>query len=254
MSDRGRAEQQPLLSRQSAWRRWEMMSFDEPEVVVEAQPEEPPPDPGPDPEELLRAALEQARAEGLAEGRAQGRQQGLAEGREQGRREGHAEGLAAGHAEGLAQGREQGREEAQRLNALLSTFASSLREIEEQMGQSLITLALDIAGQILRTRLEVQPDVMLAAVREVLHMTATAPQGGAMRLWVHPDDLELVRLHLADEFKEANWRLLADESIARGGCRAETPYGDIDATLHTRWRRVAASLGRSISWDDGDKA
>src|SRR5690606_22420420 len=92
-----------------------------------------------------------------------------------------------------------------------------------------------------------QPEAMLAAVREVLHINPAAT--GAMRLWVHPADLELVRQHLADELREGHWRVLADESIARGGCRAETPYGDIDATLQTRWRRIAASLGRSVSWE-----
>ena len=79
-----------------------------------------------------------------------------------------------------------------------------------------------------------------------------------MRLWANPQDIELIRLHLADELKEGHWRVLADESLARGGCRAETPYGDIDATLQTRWRRVAASLepqhflGRTGPGDRGD--
>ncbi|CFN83550.1 flagellar assembly protein FliH [Bordetella pertussis] len=104
------------------------------------------------------------------------------------------------------------------------------------MGQSLLTLALDIAGQVLRTTLAEHPEAMVAAVREVLQINPAT--GAAMRLWVHPDDLELVRTHLADE------------SITRGGCRTETAYGDVDATLQTRWRRVAASLGRSAAWEE----
>jgi flagellar assembly protein FliH len=232
-----------------------MVSFDEPVVAADALHSEAS-EPIPDPAEVLRAAVEQARAQGLEEGRAQGRQeglkQGLAEGREQGIAVGHGEGLRAGQAEGLKEGREQGRQEALHLNNLLSSCASSLHDLEEQMGQSLLTLALDIANQVLRTTLAEQPEAMLPAVREVLHMNPTGQQG-MMRLWVHPDDLELVRLHLADEIKEANWRLLADESITRGGCRAETPYGDIDATLHTRWRRVAASLGRVSEWNTWDE-
>ncbi|MEK0115086.1 flagellar assembly protein FliH, partial [Bordetella pertussis] len=106
----------------------------------------------------------------------------------------------------------------------------------------------DIAGQVLRTTLAEHPEAMVAAVREVLQINPAT--GAAMRLWVHPDDLELVRTHLADELNEANWRLQADESITRGGCRTETAYGDVDATLQTRWRRVAASLGRSAAWEE----
>ncbi|ARP94294.1 flagellar assembly protein FliH [Bordetella genomosp. 13] len=247
MSDHGSVESQ--LSRRAAWRRWQMVSFDEPEVEdLPAEPE-PAPDPGPDPEEVRQALREQARTEGRLQGLTEGHQQGLAEGREQGHAEGLKAGREAGYAEGLAQAREHGRQEAEHLNALASSLATSLRALEEQLGQSLITLALDIAGQVVRERLDQHPEAMVAAVREVLHINPTPPQG-ALRLWVHPEDLELVRLHLADELKEGNWRVLADESITRGGCRAETPYGDIDATLQTRWRRVAASLGRSASWDE----
>lgn len=246
MSD-GRADAD-ILPRRTAWRRWQMTSFDEPEAEVVIEPPPPEPDPGPDPEEVLRELQAQARAEGRRQGHAEGHKAGLAEGRERGHAEGLAAGREAGYAEGLAQGREQGRQEAERLNELVTNCANSLRLIEEQMGQGLITLALDVAAQVLRERLDAYPESLLPAVREVLHINPASPQG-AMRLWVHPDDLELVRLHLADELKEGNWRVLADESITRGGCRAETPYGDIDATLQTRWRRVAAALGRTTVWD-----
>ena len=47
-----------LISRSAAWRRWQMLSFDEP-ATVEVEPE-PEPDPGPDPEaELERDFLGQ---------------------------------------------------------------------------------------------------------------------------------------------------------------------------------------------------
>jgi len=247
MSDARRVDAD-VLSRRASWRRWQMASFDEPEVETLPQPPLPEPDPGPDPEEVMRELYEQARAEGLRAGHAEGHRAGLAEGRDQGRAEGLAAGREAGYAEGLAQAREQGRQEAEQLSALVRNCAGSLRLIEEQLGQGLITLALDVAAQVLRERLDTHPEAMLAAVREVLHVNPAAAQG-AMRLWVHPEDLELVRLHLADELKEGNWRVLADESITRGGCRAETPYGDIDATLQTRWRRVAAALGRNAAWN-----
>jgi flagellar assembly protein FliH len=229
-----------------------MMSFDEPSVEtaapgpLEAAPAEPA---GPGLEEIVQAAREEAYREAFEQGKAEGHKQGYAQGLAEGRETGHAEGYVAGHAEGLAHGREQGAQEAARLNTLVTRIAADLRGLEEQMGQSLITLALDVAAQVLRTELAERPDTMLAAVREVLRLNPAAPQG-AMRLWVHPEDLELVRLHLAEELKEGNWRALADESVTRGGCRAETPYGDIDATLQTRWRRVAASLGRHLAWEE----
>lgn len=176
-------------------------------------------------------------AEGREEGYAQGHAAGVEAGQQAGHEAGYAAGREAGYAEGLAQARQQGAEEAQRLNALVQACAASVGALEEKMGQSLLTLALDIAQQVVRTTLSEQPDTVIAAVRDVLHINPSA--GGQMRLWANPEDIELIRLHLADELKEGHWRVLADESIARGGCRAETPFGDIDATLQpagAAWR------------------
>ncbi len=238
--------QSTLISRSAAWRRWQMLSFDEPPpVAVEPEPE---PDPGPDPEVVMAQLRAEASAEGHAAGHAQGHAEGLAAGHAEGHEAGLAAGREAGYAEGLAQAREQGAEEARRLHALVQACAESVGSLEEKMGQSLLTLALDIAQQVVRTTLAEQPDTVASAVREVLHINPTA--GGQMRLWANPADIELIRLHLADELKEGHWRVLADESIARGGVRAETPFGDIDATLQSRWRRVAASLGRNVHWED----
>ncbi|WP_313371679.1 flagellar assembly protein FliH [Achromobacter animicus] len=235
-----------LISRSAAWRRWQMLSFDEP-APVEVEPE-PEPDPGPDPAVVMAQLRAQAIAEGHEEGLARGHAAGMEAGQQAGYEAGLAAGREAGHAEGLAQGREQGAAEAQRLHTLVEACAVSIGALEEKMGQSLLTLALDIAQQVVRTTLAEQPETVVSAVRDVLHINPTA--GGQMRLWANPDDIELIRLHLADELKEGHWRVLADESILRGGCRAETPFGDIDATLQTRWRRVAASLGRNATWEE----
>ncbi|WP_019939099.1 flagellar assembly protein FliH [Bordetella sp. FB-8] len=248
MSDRPSVDAHHLVPRGADWRRWEMVSFDEPEVEVEPDvPVEPEPA-GPSLEEIIQTARDEAYREAYQLGQADGHKQGYMQGLHEGRQAGHAEGHSSGHAEGLVRGREQGQQEAAHLHALVGRVAQAMSDMEEQMGQSLITLALDIAAQVLRGELAEHPESMLHAVREVLHLNPAAPQG-VMRLWVHPEDIELVRLHLADELKDANWRVLADESIERGGCRAESPYGDIDATLSTRWRRVAASLGRNANWD-----
>jgi flagellar assembly protein FliH len=36
---------------------------------------------------------------------------------------------------------------------------------------------------------------------------------------------------------------VSDPSVQPGGCRIETPQGEIDATVATRWRRVISTLG-----------
>lgn len=232
----------------AVWRRWRMASFDEPEPVV-VEPAPAPPEPQPDPEAIRQQARAEGYAQGLAEGREQGHREGLCAGHTEGLAQGREQGYEEGYEAGLAQGREQARQEALRLEQLAGACAASLAALEEAVGQGLITLALDIARQVVRTTLVEQPgEVIAAAVRDVLRVEA--PDGARLTLWVHPDDVDLVRLHLADELAEGRWRVMADPALARGGCRAESAYGTIDATLQTRWRRVAASLGRNDPWED----
>ena len=45
-------------------------------------------------------------------------------------------------------------------------------------------------------------------------------------------------------------RLLSDATMSRGGVLVESDIGVIDATVETRWRRAAASLGCEEGWTD----
>jgi flagellar assembly protein FliH len=205
MSDKSLATARPG----GPWKRWEMKAFETPESLRAATP---PPDPARQQAELqrLRDAAQQA---------------------------GRAEGYATGHAEG----RELARQEAARLQELAQASAASLLEMEEEMGQALIALSIQIAERVLRGTLDSQPEKMLDVVRDIIHLEGDKET--ALTLRVHPDDEALVRQYLDGEPATTHWRLRADDTIARGGCIAETVLGSIDATLQTRWERVTASLG-----------
>jgi flagellar assembly protein FliH len=214
-----------------------MKAFETPESLRAAPP---PPDPARQQAELqrLRDAAQQAgRAEGYATGHAEGRLAGEQEGRASGQQQGYDAGFAAGHAEG----RELARQEAVRLQELAQASAASLLEMEEEMGQALIALSIQIAERVLRGTLDSQPEKMLDVVRDIIHLEGDKET--ALTLRVHPDDEALVRQYLDGEPTATHWRLRADDTIARGGCIAETVLGSIDATLQTRWERVTASLG-----------
>ncbi len=239
-----------VRERRRSWRRWQMEAFDHPE---QADDESLPAEPSADELAAERAAeLDAARRAGFEAGRQAGHAQGLEQGRATGLAEGRETGREQGLAEGLADGRDEAARQAQRLAALADACADSLVKIEAQVGQALLSLALDVARQVVRDALAVEPERVLAAVREVVHFDV---RGAApLRLWVHSQDHEIVARHLADDLKAGGWKLLVDDSLTPGGCRAETAYGSIDATLQTRWRRVAASLGKADEWDDGAAA
>ncbi len=243
------------LATRARWQRWEMESLDALKQPLGRRASDR--DPRHQAELARRRvqALAEAREEGLAQGRADGFEQGHREGHAQGHAlglaEGHAKGLeqgrAEGHAQGHAQGLEEGaalaREQAARLDGLAGACATALDRIEQEVGQSVIQLAIRIAEQVLRTHIRDYPNHILDLVREV--MQARPEQGAALRLRLHPDDLELVRAFLQQTPDPARYRLSADASITRGGCIAETALGSVDATLETRWRRIIAALGQT---------
>jgi flagellar assembly protein FliH len=150
-------------------------------------------------------------------------------------------------------GREQGFAEAAQIAqqvrgqhaAQIATVLGELRgrftELESSAADAVITLAFSIARQVLRFETSVRADAVLPAVREAL--TLVIDQHAAPRVVLHPDDLELVRDSLEADGRLKGAAFIADAAIERGGCRVETPHGDIDATLATRWQRVLADLG-----------
>lgn len=211
----------------SAWQRWEMASIAE---QLRPAPKQAKADPVLDP---LEPALLIDEAE-LARLRLEARQMGAAEGRQQGFTQGHSEGYAAGLS--LAQ------EQAQSLRTLMLALPAALCAAEREVADDLLTLALDIARQVVRQALPAEPQPILALVRELLH---TEPAlNGTPRLLLHADDAALVRQHLADDLQAVGWRIRIDPSITRGGCHVHAASGALDATLETRWERVAATLGR----------
>lgn len=224
------------MSEMTAWQRWEMNPFqDAVRKPAHQRVASPAPKPAPEPsfealvptplidENELRRLREEARLAGEAEGREQGYIQGRAEG--------HAAGLEAARAE------------AAQLRALALALPSAMRGADQAIADDLVTLALEIASQVLRQAVAVDPQRILAVVRELLH--AEPALAGTPRLMLHVDDVALVNKYLAEDLQAIGWTIRADPTITRGGCRVTAASGSRDATLEARIERVAAALGRN---------
>ncbi len=225
------------------WKRWEMSSFDAPAAPAKPVVAQKPVPKIADIHAEVQRLRDAAQLSGHAEGYATGHAQGLAAGKEEGHKTGHEEGYAAGFEAGLASGRERGQHEIAQLHELANASAAALTAVDEEMGQALISLSIRIAEQVLRSTLDAQPEKILDLVRDITHLDTS--KEAILKLRVHPDDLNLVDQYLQHDIGVSHWRLLADASIERGGCLAETVLGNIDATLQTRWERVTSALGQT---------
>ncbi len=220
----------------AGWQRWQMGSLD-PRDARSNAPEAPadllPAEPAPPPIDFaaLDAMREGARKEGYAQGYTQGQTQGYGD----------------GHREGYSRGLEAARNEAAQLQALATNFRGALAGVDDQVARALVTLALDVARQLVRTTVAGDPSVLLPAVRELL--TSEPALQGSPSVLLHPDDVALVETHLQGELEAAGWTVRPDPTVARGGCIASAASGERDATLATRWTRVVKALGRDEPWE-----
>jgi flagellar assembly protein FliH len=225
----------PGKPRLSAWQRWEMNSLEADALAAHAAIETLPV-PRVDPAALAREAeLERLRHEARATGEAEGR------------REGWAQGHAEGHAAGLAAGLAGASVHAEQLRALAATLPAALRGAESELADAILALALDVARQVIHRTLRIEPEWVLALVQDLLH--AEPALQGEPRLLLHPDDVTLVKNSLGNELQAAGWQVRADDTLARGGCRVRSASGEMDASLETRWKRVAGAFSPDSETD-----
>lgn len=243
MSDR---VQKPFSSRENNWQRWQMDELTESRTAHSSA--------GQMAKVGSQINLAQVREQARRAAREEGYQRGFAEGREagfnEGRTKGHATGMAEGHTEGLQQGRALAEEEyQQRLQTVLNPlvplaqhFDEALQQLSDELAASLLELAFATGHQLARERLDAQPQRIADIVRDLLHKDPMLT--GKPRVWLHPDDLGLVREQIGNELDAAGWTLQPDPQILRGGCRASSDSGEIDATWEARWDALTSRVRR----------
>jgi flagellar assembly protein FliH len=243
---------------QSAYQRWEMASFgdERPSTLARRAAEQPsaptapagvslgslglglPPNVMLPSVEELEAMREAARQEGFAQGLDEGREQGHA----QGRAEGHAEGFAAGSAEG----EQAAKEELEQLRTVAASFGDAVSQADETIAKDVLDLALRLARGMVRTGLDVRPELIMSVVRDAINQLPILQQPALLML--NPQDAELVRHGMAEELATGGWRIIENAAIARGGCRVETASNQIDAQVEARWQRLTHALAANVDW------
>ncbi len=217
------------LAQQTPWQRYEMASFGDNRPTAVAREAA---------EKAARAALQQQLSEQIAASRQQARSEGQAEG--------FAAGFDAGRAEGLAQGRIDAAAEREQLAGLLAGFSDALAQANQNVSKDLMALALDIAKAMLRSALQVRPELVLPVIEDAIARLPSV-QAPAM-LALHPEDFALVQSQIGAGLTAGGWRMQPDSTIARGGCRIDTGSNQIDAEAGTRWQRIAAALQMNDGW------
>lgn len=169
-------------------------------------------------------------------------------------RQAYDEGFQSGRREGLQAAQSEVRAEVQRLHQIMKAFAEPLEDVDEQVEQELMHLVMAVARQFVRRELKSEPGEVVAVVRESL---GALPAGSRkVKVYLHPQDAELVREHLAvaEGEDEESWRLVNEPTLTRGGCRIESEHSRIDASVESRLAAVAAELLGGERKDDPEQS
>jgi flagellar assembly protein FliH len=150
------------------------------------------------------------------------------------------------------QGTAEGREEVKRsMLPSLVAFADagqSLIVFEEKLialyEPHLVQLALEIAEKVIGRVVDVDEQVITSVLERARAEVTDAKQ---LRVFLHPDDLEVIREMRPDLIRMENGggrtiEVLAALDIGRGGCRLESESGIIDATIPAQLDEIQRQL------------
>lgn len=161
---------------------------------------------------------------------------------------GYDAGFAEGRNAGLVAGRADAARELIPIKQVAAAFAAEVDRANETVAQDMLTLALDLAKAMLKTSLEVKPELVLPIVGEAIRYLPSLQQPAL--LFLNPQDAAIVKEHMGDELTQSGWRIAEEAQMKRGGCRVETASNQIDASMETRWQRIAEALSQDTSWID----
>lgn len=172
------------------------------------------------------------------------------------KQEGYAEGFAQGYAQATVEAQRhiadfianQGAEAARAFAQLFVVVQAQLAEAEQVMAQGTLELACELARQVLRRELSIDPKAVQPVLREALGLLVAESKSAVVRL--HPLDLEVLEEVIRSEFSGLALTLVPDVTLSRGGCLVESAGTVVDGTLGKRWQRAVANLGLASSWQE----
>lgn len=171
-------------------------------------------------------------------------------------REAYAAGQEKGYEDGYRRGCEAGEQRLQevveRLRDLVTALAEPVQCLDDEVEQTLVTLSMAVARQLVYGELHHDPDRVADAVRQALSVLPLTDRD--VRIYLNPQDVVSVREAMAVEANERSWTLLEDPLLERGGCRVESADSRIDASVGARLMTVISQVlgGESPAADGAD--
>ena len=132
------------------------------------------------------------------------------------------------------------REQLNMLEQLHHNFSSELSRFSAELAPSIQQLAITIAEHLVREELKTSPELILKVVSEALQMHDTLSTPTKVHL--HPEDIEFIRFSLQQGSEYDALEFVPDSHINRGDVLINTPQGQSDGTMQTRWNQLLEQI------------
>jgi len=145
-----------------------------------------------------------------------------------------------GYEDGIKQAQQELMEYKQTFETIFANFDNALKEIDQDVIQTLTELALSISKQVIRRELETNSEQVVSIVREAIALLPFDKNRLIMHL--NPNDVEIIQKIFNQDDIKNSYSIVEDVSIQRGGCKLETDNSVIDATIDSQITQIAVKM------------
>jgi flagellar assembly protein FliH len=157
---------------------------------------------------------------------------------------------ATGYAEGYAAGMQAARslldKQKKSFQLVVDNLQGEMSQFSQTMAEEVLKLALDLTKVMTMQAQAVHPEVIIPVVQDALNRLP--PMVHPIQLAVNSEDARLLKDAFADEITSLGLRIRVDNTLTSGGCKLETTASQVDATVESRWKRLALALNQSGAW------
>lgn len=166
------------------------------------------------------------------------------------KKEAYQEGFNQGQREGYAAGQQTLQQHAEQFKQLMIGMVGPWGKFDQEVEQQILLLVKTVTKHLLQAEITQSDDYIISLVKQIMDVLPFSTR--ETHLILHPADAEIVRNAELIEPNKAGWRILEDQSVARGGCRVETATIEVDATLEQQINEIVKQLEQQTSQEEDD--
>jgi len=150
-----------------------------------------------------------------------------------------AKGFAQGQQTAAAAAQQETAALAKKLAATLDDLMRVRNEMIRHTEKQMVQLALAVARRVVHREVSIDPNVLVTMMRVALERVSDSAR---VTVRLHPTDHQSIAAALAEAGTSDQVTVTADGRLARGACRIESEYGDIDAGVDAQIQEIARAL------------